>query len=366
MRAARTVLAAKNAILHALDDLAAWIDEAQRRLSRVPVVGGVLAAPLELVEPLVDAARQRIVVMLDIRHPPARSTTSSPRSSALVELDKSLVQELRKLVKGEASADWPTTPSAVGAAGQQPRAARPRRACPPGPLRRPGVRCAWRTRPRRPWPEAGFDVEQLARPPCRPVPGRKRAGLPDRRQDLRLRTRRPPRSVRNICDPRRCRTRSCQGQADRIIININAADVRGRASTDLRRQFQEHPIPGSEGGQGHRSRRRDRRHLPVAHHPRARLSRDYHLHPRFGRSHDRPRGRATSSCPRRRRRRAGRDTPAARFARPGACSAQRPARRRSATREQLPYPHTGGRRCSASPRRSACCSAPSRGADPVE
>jgi hypothetical protein len=169
LRAARTVLAAKNAILDALDDLAAWLDDAHRRLSGVPVVGGALAAPAELVEPLVDAARLRIAAALE---DVTRQLVDDilPTLGGLVELDKRLVQELRKLVKGEAGAHWPTTASASARPGNTPR----------------GRAATW----------GRVEEDKVS-----------------------------------------------ANQTDRVVINIDAPDA-AASLADLRRQFQEHPIPG--------------------------------------------------------------------------------------------------------------------------
>jgi hypothetical protein len=238
LRGARAVLTAKNAILDALDDLAAWLDEAQRRLSGVPVVGGVLTAPLELVEPFVDAARQRIRVALD---DVARQLVDDilPALGALVELDKNLVQQLRKLVRGDAGAESPTTPSAAARPGNTPRGT-PKV---PGPKDAPSTQRGLRleNEAATTLAEAGYDVEQLVPPPGRPVPGRKE---PDYRIEGKIFDAYAPTTARafNIWT-RVMEDKVDEGQADRIIINIDARDAQATVD-DLRRQFQGHPIPG--------------------------------------------------------------------------------------------------------------------------
>jgi hypothetical protein len=85
MRAAHTVLTAKNTILGALTDLAAWLDGAERR----GAVGGA--------EPLVDAARERISVALeDVTR--QLDDDILPALGVLVERDRSLVRELEALL----------------------------------------------------------------------------------------------------------------------------------------------------------------------------------------------------------------------------------------------------------------------------
>lgn len=89
-RAARTVLTAKNAILAALEDLAAWLDDARRR---PPGVSGTRTPP----EVLVDTARKRITTALeDVTR--QLDDDIRPTLGGLLEVDRRLVQELRELL----------------------------------------------------------------------------------------------------------------------------------------------------------------------------------------------------------------------------------------------------------------------------
>ena len=235
LRAARTVLWAKNTILDALDDLAASINETQRRLAGVPVVGGVLAASLELVEPFVDDARRRIGVALE---DVTRQLVDDilPKLSALVELDKNLVQELRKLVRGQTGADSPTTPSAAARPGNTPRGTPERSRPNDDPPTSRGHRLE--NEAAATLAQAGYDVEQHPS-----VPGRKR---PDYSIEGRVFDAVSPTSPDAYSIWSNIRKGKIQrSQAQRIIINIDAPDA--EVSVDaLRAQFQQHPIPGLE------------------------------------------------------------------------------------------------------------------------
>lgn len=108
---ARTVLAVKKAILDVLDALARAIEQVKQAVKNIPIVGGIIAAPIEeVIQPLLDAAREVIGEILEAVTDLVTNLIV-PKLVEFIEVVKGLVQDLRKLVKGESDADWPTTPS---------------------------------------------------------------------------------------------------------------------------------------------------------------------------------------------------------------------------------------------------------------
>ncbi|OLF13965.1 hypothetical protein BLA60_01950 [Actinophytocola xinjiangensis] len=231
---ARSLLAAKKAILDALKNLARAIEQAKRGIRNVPVIGPGIAEILEeVIQPLVEAARTVIGEILE-KLSALVVEVVVPRLTAFIEQVKTLIQDLRKLIKDESGADWPTPPSND-----------------PNPENRPtGKPATWRSkddpstkRGRKleneaavTLAQAGYDVEQGPT-----VPGTKK---PDYRIEGKIFDCASPTSPDAYSIWSNIKKKKVErGQADRMIINIDdpAAEV---SVEELRRQFQQHPIAG--------------------------------------------------------------------------------------------------------------------------
>lgn len=229
----RWVYDTKTAIIGALDDLVRAIDQAERDLGGVPIVGGPLAAMLEAtVGALVDGARVLIGRILGALADPVIGQVV-PGLIGLVATVKGVVQGLRKLLHGELGADWPITPSGTPLPTNTPR----------GPLATPdpkdkedkvrGLR--FENEAARTLARAGYDIEQI--PPHKKLP------TPDyliegRRFDCYSPTRL---SARNISSEIEDKVR--RKQTDRVIINLDTPDAQASVN-DVLRQLQDYPLPG--------------------------------------------------------------------------------------------------------------------------
>ena len=227
---ARAVLNAKKAILTALAVLAKAIALAKHAARYIPRYGEAISEIIDkIVEPYFTEAR-RVITEIVTRVADLISETIVPAIVVLIRFVKDIVQELRKLIKGRTGEDWPTNPSQT-----------------PHPDRKPtGHPAKWKStddhatrRGRRleneaaiTLAQAGFDVRQM---------GGKNVDyeIEGKRFDCAAPTSDNPHSIwKNLL------TKKIQkGQTDRLIININ--DPEARVTVDqLRRQFQEHPMPG--------------------------------------------------------------------------------------------------------------------------
>jgi hypothetical protein len=231
---ARTVLAAKKAVLDALEALARALERAKRGIKQVPIIGDVIGATIEeVIQPLFEAAREVIGEILDMIAELVADLIV-PRLVEFIELVKGTVQDLRKLLKRETGSDWPTSPSGQAHPENKPHG-------------RPET---WNERDQdstkrgrrleneaaTTLAQAGYEVEQQPS-----VPGRKN---PDYKIEGKVFDCTSPTapSVRNIWSRIKVEKVN-EGQANRIIINIDAPDA--QVSVDeLRKQFQEHPMPG--------------------------------------------------------------------------------------------------------------------------
>lgn len=231
---ARTVLAAKKAILDALEALARAIEEAKRGIRHVPVIGpGIAAIIEEVIQPLVETARTVIGEILE-GISDLIVTVVVPRLTEFIEQVKVLIQDLRKLVKDESGADWPTPPSGD-----------------PHPENTPhGTPESWNEvddhateRARRLENEAattlaraGYDVEQQPS-----VPGAKR---PDYRIEGKIFDCVAPTTprARNVWSSI-LKEKIEKEQTERVIINLDDPDAQVSVE-ELREQFQAYPMPG--------------------------------------------------------------------------------------------------------------------------
>jgi hypothetical protein len=231
---ARAVLAVKKAIIDALDALARAIDKAKRGMSKIPVVGGVISKTIEeVIEPLVNAARE---VITEILNKIADLVVEQivPKLTEFIEIVKGLVQKLRKLIKGESGADWPTEPSGEAHPENTPRG-------------RPET---WTDRDdeatqraRRleneaaaTLAQAGYDVEQNPSVPGTKNPDYKIEG---KVFDCVAPTSANPYSIWSNVK----KNKIDKGQTERVVINIDAPDAQVDVNA-LRKQFQDHPMPG--------------------------------------------------------------------------------------------------------------------------
>lgn len=233
---ARVVLAVKKAIIDVLEALARAVEKAKRSLSEIPVVGGILESIGDVIQALFEAARQLITAILEMIADLVVNVIV-PRLVEFIQLVKGLVQALRKLIKGETGADWPTEPSGEAHPENKPRG-------------RPET---WTEdddqetkRARRlendaavTLAQAGYDVEQLEQRPSEP--GRKNPDYEIEGKVFDCVSPTTPRA-RNVWS-RIKEEKVDSGQADRIIINIDSPDAQVTVD-DLRRQFQEYPMPG--------------------------------------------------------------------------------------------------------------------------
>lgn len=231
---ARAVLAVKKAIINALDALARAIDKAKRGMSKIPVVGGVISKTIEeVIEPLVNAARAVITEILD-KIADLVVEQIVPKLTEFIEVVKGLVQKLRKLIKGESGADWPTEPSGKAHPENKPHG-------------RPET---WNDRDdeatqraRRleneaaaTLAQAGYDVEQNPSVPGAKNPDYKIEG---KVFDCVAPTSANPYSIWSNVK----KNKIDKGQTERVVINIDAPDAQVDVNA-LRKQFQDHPMPG--------------------------------------------------------------------------------------------------------------------------
>jgi Contact-dependent growth inhibition CdiA C-terminal domain len=229
----RWVFDTKTAILGALDDLARAIDQAERDVGEVPIIGGTLASLLDsTIGALVDGARDLIGKILGALADPVIEHVV-PGLIGLVATVKAVVQGLRKLLHGEVGADWPTTPSRMPLPTNTPR----------GPLATPEpgdngnrVRGLWfENAAARMLAHAGYDIEQI--PPRKDVPTADYL-VEGKRFDCYS-----PTSSNAYSIWSHVRQKVEAQQTDRIIVNIDTPDAEVDVDA-LRNQFQENPMPG--------------------------------------------------------------------------------------------------------------------------
>jgi hypothetical protein len=229
----RWVYDTKTAIVGALDDLARAIDQAERDLDGVPIVGGTLASLLDsTVGALVGGARDVIGTILGALADPVIEQLV-PGLVGLVATAKGVVQGLRKLLHGEVGADWPTTPSRTPLPTNTPR----------GPLAKPFPEDDDVTRRGLHFENeaavtlarAGYDVEQIPRQQGVPTQDYLIEG---KRFDCYSPTGPRARNAWSVVEEK-----IVKDQTDRVVINLDAPDAQLTVD-DVRRQFQNYPLPG--------------------------------------------------------------------------------------------------------------------------
>ena len=229
----RWVYETKRSIIGALDDLARSIAQAERDVAGVPIVGEAIASLLEAtVGALVDAARTVIGRILGALADPVIEKVI-PALIGLVAGLKGIVQGLRKLLHGQAGADWPTTPSRTPLPYNVPR----------GPLAKPkpndneSTKRALRLENEAAvtLARAGYDVEQI-RPPGNVATHDYL--IEGRRFDCYAPTRSSARNVSSEIEKKIKRN-----QTDRAVIDLDVPDAQVSVD-DVRRQFQDYPVPG--------------------------------------------------------------------------------------------------------------------------
>lgn len=233
---AQWVYDAKKAILGVLDDLRTAIDDLEGEVRKVPVVGEPVATGIEhTAGALVDGARVVIGTILDALTNPLLERII-PALTALIDGVQGVVQGLRKLLKGQAGADWPTTPSKKPHPADVPRG--------PKAVPRPNDKDPTTARSLRLENAAaltlarnGYDIEQI---PERTDGAPSADYLIDGTTfDCYAPTTARARNIwSNVLDEK-----VRKGQTARVIINVDAPDVRVSVD-DLRRQFQGNPMPG--------------------------------------------------------------------------------------------------------------------------
>ncbi len=156
-----------------------------------------------------------------------------PGLIGLVGLVKGVVQGLRKLVRGEIGADWPTTPSRTPLPSNTPR----------GPLAKPAPKDKDETKrglrleneAARTLAQAGYDIERI--PPRGNVPTQDYL-IEGERFDCYSPTRSSARNISSEISKKLLRN-----QTDRVVIDLDAPDARATVD-DVRRQLQDYPLPG--------------------------------------------------------------------------------------------------------------------------
>ncbi len=236
MSIAQWVFDSKNAIIGVLEDLRKALDDLERELKKVPIIGETLAGGVEnTAGALLEQARSLIGKILDALTSPILDHIV-PALVGLVAGAQGVVQGLRRLLKGQSGADWPTTPSGKPHPGNQPRG--PKAALGPRDKNEANVR-SFRLENEAAVTLAknGYDVEQIPRR----TDGTKSADyvIEGKKFDCYA-----PSSGRAFNIWRNVeRDKVKRGQTDRVIINIDAPDIHVSVG-DLRRQFQDYPLPG--------------------------------------------------------------------------------------------------------------------------
>jgi Contact-dependent growth inhibition CdiA C-terminal domain len=229
----RWVYETKRAIIGALDDLARAIDQAERDLANVPIVGGTLASLLEgTVGALVDGARNLIGGILGALADPVIGQ-AVPGMIGVVATVKAVVQGLRKLLHAEAGADWPTTPSRTPLPTNTPRG--PRAEPNPKDDEDTTLGLQHENEAAVTLAQAGYDIEQ--------IPRRQGVSTADyliggKRFDCYSPTGPRVRNAWSVVEEK-----ILKDQTDRVVINLDTPDAQVILD-DVRRQFQDYPLPG--------------------------------------------------------------------------------------------------------------------------
>jgi Contact-dependent growth inhibition CdiA C-terminal domain len=236
MSIAQWVFDTKNAIIGVLEDLRKALDDLERELKKVPIIGETLAGGVEnTAGALLDRARSLIGKILDALTSPILDHIV-PALIGLVAGAQGVVQGLRRLLKGQSGADRPTTPSAKPHPGNQPRG--------PKAAPRPKDKDPANARALRLENEAaltlarnGYDIEQM--PPR--TDGSKSVDyvIEGKKFDCYAPTTLRARNIWSQILDEKVRN----GQTDRVIIDVDSPDIHASVN-DLRRQFQENPMPG--------------------------------------------------------------------------------------------------------------------------
>jgi len=236
MSIAQWVFDTKNAIIGVLDDLRNAIKGLEQGLATIPIIGEPLAAGVEnTAGALLDKARTGIAKILDALTSPILDHII-PALIGLVAGAQGVVQGLRKLLKGQSGADWPTTPSGKPHPGNRPTG--------PKAVPRPRDKDPVNVRSLRLENEAavtlaksGYVIEQ--KPPR--TDGKPEADylMEGKKFDCYAPTTGRAFNIWSYVRKEKVE----KGQTDRVIISIDAPDVHASVD-DIRRQFQDNPMPG--------------------------------------------------------------------------------------------------------------------------